>query len=317
VRKVNAAASENAELPVPSESTPPVAGVVVLQSPARDAIAEKWNSQSRRPRKKRSNYWQFPEIVGALNMKVCGESLPGVSQGMAKRLSRMGRFARAVSVGCGTATKERNLLLAGIVERFDLFDLADVRLAQAQRMLTSANLDGRVTLTCDNAFRERPQEIYDLVYWQSSLHHMLDAYAAVQWSYEALKPGGVFAMWEYTGPTRWQWTERNLENVNAFRRSLPPKLRPENLTIKRPSIAHMMKRDPSEAADSANILPAVAVAFPHAEVIDLGGALYIFGLGGIWPKIKRGNEWLFDLVLAFDQAMIYDNLATCAFARKE
>jgi hypothetical protein len=122
-------------------------------------------------------------------------------------------------------------------------------------------------------------------------------------------------MWEYTGPSRWQWSDRNLENVNAFRRALPPKFRPENPTIKRPTLAQMMERDPSEAADSGNIRPAVKAAFPNVEMIDLGGALYSFGLRGIWPKIGPEDKWVLNLALAFDQAMILDNLVTCAFAR--
>jgi SAM-dependent methyltransferase len=183
--------------------------------------------------------------------------------------------------------------------------------------MVAAGLEHRVNLVCGDAFLENPHEAYDLVCWHSSLHHMPDAYAAVQWSREALKPGGVFAMWEYTGPTRWQWSDRNLQNVNAFRRALPPKFRPENLVIKRPSLKQMMERDPSEASDSANIRPAVEVAFSNAEMIDLGGALYSFGLRGIWPKIRPGDEWLLDIALAFDQAMVDDNLVTCAFARKD
>jgi SAM-dependent methyltransferase len=278
-------------------------------------IAKKWNAQAK-PSTERTNYWQFPEIVGPLNRKVCGEALTGVSSGMARRLSRMGPFPRAISVGSGRSTKERDLLKSGIVKNFDLFDLADQRIAEARRLLVNSGVEDRVNLICGNAFKDEPKEVYDLVYWHSSLHHMLDVYAAVQWSYNVLKPGGVFAMWEYTGPTRWQWTNRNLENVNAFRRSLPSRFHPENLIIKRPSLKKMIERDPSEAADSANILPAVQVAFPDAEVIKLGGALYSFGLRGIWPKVGPGDTWIFDIALAFDDAMIEDNLVTCAFAKK-
>ncbi len=281
----------------------------------RSAIAKSWNAKAKQ-RKRRTNYWQFPEIVEQLNIKVCGEPLPGVSHGIAKRLARMGPFERAVAVGCGTATKEKNLLHQGIVQRFDLYDLADERLAVARRLLADAGLDGRANLICGDPFLDTRHEIYDLVCWHSSLHHMPDAYAAVHWSREVLKPGGIFAMWEYTGPSRWQWSDRNLENVNAFRRALPSKIRPENLTIERPTLAQMMERDPSEAADSSNIRPAVEATFPNVEMINLGGALYSFGLRGIWPKIELGDKWFLNLALAFDQAMIYDNLVTCAFARK-
>lgn len=300
---------------VPCSNLMKGSGVSELKQPWGDRVADKWNAQAG-PRKRRTNYWQFPAIVGELNLKVCGQRLPGVSHGIASRLSRMGQFEHAVSVGCGMASKERNLLSRNIVQRFDLFDLAGERLAVARKQLAKAGLEGRAFLTCGDAFARTPHEKYDLICWHSSLHHMPDAFAALDWSRRVLKPGGVFAMWEYTGPTRWQWTDRNLENVNAFRAALPPKFRPEKPTITRPTIPEMMARDPSEAADSANIRPAVLAEFPDAELIDLGGALYSFGLRGIWPKIGPKDTWFLRLALAFDQAMIDDNLVTCAFARK-
>ena len=286
-----------------------------MQESARKKISRKWNAQAKASNK-RNNYWQFPAITGALNVKVCGKPLPGVSRGIAQRLASIGTFDRAVSVGCGMASKERQLLAANIVGHYDLFDLSDQRLAVAGRQLEKNGLSDRATLVCGDAFEETPGEKYDLVTWFSSLHHMPDAYAAVEWSRRVLKPGGIFAMWEYTGPTRWQWTDRNLEHVNAFRRAVPPKFRPEQLVISRPTIQEMLDRDPSEAADSANIRPAVAANFPNAEVIDLGGGLYSFGLRGIWPRIGNSDKWFLQMVVAFDQALTEDNLVTCAFARK-
>lgn len=58
------------------------------------AVAAKWNKQAK-PSQQRSNFWQFPEICGPLNVKICGKALPGVSDGMRERLKAMGPFPRA------------------------------------------------------------------------------------------------------------------------------------------------------------------------------------------------------------------------------
>ena len=278
-------------------------------------VSEKWNAQAQAP-SVRKNYWQFPEICSQINLKICGKPLPGVAHGMNRRLNQIGPFTRAVSVGCGRATKETSLLRTGIVERIDCYDLADARLAEAKTRMQAAGVLDRAELICGDAFAQTPRARYDLVYWESSLHHMPDALAAVRWSYEVLKPGGVFAMREYTGPTRWQWTDRNLAFVNRFRESLPQRLQPQKLVMERPTVQAMIARDPSEAADSAAILPAVAEIFPDAEVIPLGGALYSFALNGVAPKLTPEDAWVLDMMMTLDEALMDESLVTFALARK-
>jgi SAM-dependent methyltransferase len=149
-------------------------------------------------------------------------------------------------------------------------------------------------------------ERYDLVYWNSSLHHMSDVRAALAWSKRALKPGGMLAMFEFVGPTRFQWSDRNLDYVRRFRQNLPASLRPtgNDRWTARPTIEAMIARDPSEATDSSNILPALRDLFPSAEIAMLGGALYHFGLNGIYPKLGDDDTWVFDAMLTLDDALL-------------
>ena len=280
-----------------------------------ERTASKWNRQSKAPRQ-RKNYWQFPEICGHLNRKLCGKPLPGITHGMNHRLRSLGPFEHGVSVGCGRGTKEEALLRTGIVERLDCFDLAGERLEEARKHMAKTGVLDRATLVCGDAFERAPEPRYDLVYWHSSLHHMLDARAAVEWSFDVLKPGGVFAMREYTGPTRWQLTERNYQLIDAFRGALPPHLKPKRVSIPRRTVEWMIERDPSEAADSSNIMPAVRRVFPDAEIIPLGGALYLFGLSGILPRVGPEDSWFFEMAMAYDDAVIDEGLVTAVFARK-
>jgi hypothetical protein len=122
-------------------------------------------------------------------------------------------------------------------------------------------------------------------------------------------------MWEYIGPTRWQFSDEHMDLMNRFRAALPGDIRPEK-TLRRKTVGQMIARDPSEAADSGSILPALNVQFPGSEVIMLGGGIYGFGMSGIWPRLTSEHAWVFDMVMAMDSAMTDHHMHACAFARK-
>jgi len=109
---------------------------------------------------------------------------------------------------------------------------------------------------------------------------MMDTVKAVRWSKQRIGKGGLFAMDDFIGPSRFQWTERALSFANDFRDSLPASLAVNPNTNKRagrlgrPTIEGMIALDPSEAADSDSIMPALREFFPTAQIIRTGGAIY-------------------------------------------
>lgn len=230
---------------------------------------------------------------------------PWISQ-----IAELGPYNKAISVGCGFAVNERNLLRRKIVKHFDLFDLAQDRLAVAASRLAETNLGACAKISAEDAFDREPIEEYDLVFWKSSLHHMMSAHDAVEWSWRALRPGGVFAMWEFIGPTRFQWSDRNIEYVNDFRSTLPIELfrqtdgRLAPVAISRPSVKSMTTMDPSEAADSSNIVASVKAFFPEANIVKLGAAMCHIGYRNIlFNLIKHPSA---DSIVR--QSIIVDNL---------
>ncbi|MFN4229323.1 class I SAM-dependent methyltransferase [Parvibaculum sp.] len=279
-------------------------------------IAAKWNAHAGKTKGTKS--WDIPQYCAYMNIEICGEPLPAVSRGPHMRLKELGPFKHAVSVGCGRATKEQALLKSGTVERFDLFDLSDQRLKVAKARYEEKGQGDKANFVVGDAFATTPRNTYDLVYWSASLHHMMDARAALEWSREVLKPGGVLMVHEYTGPTRWQWSDDMLDCLYRFRAALPPHLRPDDPSIKRPTVEQMIARDPSEAADSEAILPALKELFPDAEMRALGGAIFPHALRGIYDRMTPEDDWVFDMVLALDAAFRAkgDSHRSFALARK-
>jgi hypothetical protein len=77
---------------------------------------------------------------------------------------------------------------------------------------------------------------------------------------------------EFVGPTRFQWTDEQLRQVNVLLQSLPDAHRSVPF-IDRPTIAQMLAEDPTESVRSAEILPLLGNYFEIIEQRPYGGTL--------------------------------------------
>jgi SAM-dependent methyltransferase len=262
-----------------------------------------------------SRWWTCEPVLRHINRMICGRDVAGnMTAGLIAALSDTARsFERAVSVGCGTATKERALIKSGLVKHFTLYEISQERVAAARVNFEKARISpSEAEFRLADAFADDTPEQYDLVHWNSSLHHMLDVDAALRWSHRVLKPGGTIVIYEYIGPTRFQWSDRALDWIGTVRRSLPRELlerigKPGTyvpLKATRPDPAKMKAADPSEAADSDRIVPCARRYFPEDEWKMLGGAIYAVGLNDIIGNFQKYDRLdLLQVCLLADQAL--------------
>jgi SAM-dependent methyltransferase len=193
------------------------------------------------------------------------------------------------------------LLEAGVVERFHLFEIAEARVAQGVEGAERRGLSDRTVWYQEPADFSRPMRV-NFVYWRGALHHMLDTEQAIVWSRESLVPGGTFYMNDFVGPTRFQWPDEMLEAANRVRRLLPDwMLGDKPRKLPRPHPDRLAAIDPTEAADSASILPAVRRYFPDAEVRPLGGVVYHLALKGVLENFGTEGDALLDALLLIDE----------------
>lgn len=273
-----------------------------------DALAKAaayWDSVSQTPPPLPIRWWQSPAINRHINAKVCGSPIDGASAGFRHLIKRAvnGRpFNRAVSVGCGSGQKERALLRMGVVEHFDLFEISGVRIEQGQAVYAQAEMSDRATFVQGDAFVLAEPNAYALVHWDASLHHMLDVPSALEWSRKVLRAGGWIAINEFIGPTRFQWSDRNLEWAQRVRDLLPPEFLANCrsateplLPIHRRTVEQMIAMDPTEAADSGRIVEAANALFPSGSWTMTGGAIYALALNDLIGNFERppdGGRWL-------------------------
>ncbi|ATE64798.1 class I SAM-dependent methyltransferase [Rhizorhabdus dicambivorans] len=263
----------------------------------------------------RTRWWHHERIHRHINRIVCGKELDQPHGGFNERIRRVmpaEGFRQAVSIGCGTGGKEMRLLRAGIVQHFDLCEIGEHRREQINRKAADFGVTDRVTIHIGDAFQSSFEEPFDLVYWNNALHHMIDVDHAVEWSHRVLSPGGWFVMDDFVGASRFQWSDEDLQTASRVRELLPerfllsprPGAGPLSRQLTRPSIDAMLRTDPSEAADSARILPSLKRVFPGAQILLTGGVVYHLALSDVLTNFDDEQDVpLLDALLLLDDEL--------------
>ncbi len=288
-------------------------GYPMTSSPA-EASGKYWDKRSDPTEATKRRWFDSELIVKHCNAKIAGKPLSGRGAGIRARLQQFAHeqpISRGVSVACGSARTELGLLMAGLVETFDLYEASRVRLEQARSYATKHNVVDRVRFNLVTGPDLPDVENADLVYWKAALHHMLDTRAAVEWSRDALRAGGLLVVDEYVGPNRFQWTKLSLEASDRVRQALPERFfhnprdpaKPYPRLTPRVNRDKLIAQDPTEAADSENIVPAIGDVFPGAEIIPTGGAVYHLALRGVMDNFQPEDDPIIQLVLLADDLL--------------
>jgi SAM-dependent methyltransferase len=269
-----------------------------------------------------------PSVVRNINRRVCGKDVDGPSQGLAEWLKASHNslpLERGVSVACGTGQKEFNLIRQGLVRQMLLYEFSPIRIKQGKELAARLGILDRITFCDHDPLTTEADGSLDLVYWNNALHHMPDAEKSLAHSRRLLKKGGVLLLDDFVGPNRFQWSDRQL-NLASWVRSLlsdaylvNPNNPGESLfrTLQRPSVAGMIKADPSEAADSEAIIPALLRHFPTADIIHTGGVVYMLALNDILANMdEKRDASLLEALLDLDQVCtrLGDSLYATALA---
>jgi len=278
-----------------------------------ERIDSHWSEKTKQKGPSKVRWWEFPAILRHINEIVCGKPVDGFSKGLQLELKKLGKnFEHGVSVGCGIGIKEFELMKEGIVKNFTLFELSTERIKQAREKAEGLGLLDRVEFIQGDCFSHEFKRKVDFVHWNNALHHMLDAKKAVKWSFDILSPGGVFYMDDFVGPTRLQWSDEALKLGTRIRKVLPstflknPYQEGSYLSkeVTRPDAKELEYGDPSEAADSSNIMQSVKKYFPNAKIKLTGGLIYNTTLSDVLYNINESDEKdkaILELLLIIDE----------------
>ena len=192
--------------------------------------------------------------------------------------ARMAGPARhALEIGCGGGDLAFGLIEAGTCERIDAFDVAEGAITAAQARVRELGLGVlRFHLLDGNAWRMARNQ-YDFVYASHALHHIENLEHLFAQVAETLQAGGVLFASDYVGPSRMQYADAHLAAMNAALATLPEAKRIDRFGALKSAIARRpielyLQHDPSEAARSAEIIPAMRRFF-DVEVVPMGMSL--------------------------------------------
>ena len=253
------------------------------------------------------NWWTNEMVVRDINRRVNGMAHTEVSRSaheLGRDLAPRCMTGRGVSVGCGIGAKEIALLEGGFDGHMIAYDLAESRIGRARARAARHGLEmDRIEFHVADAFMRHDAPEFDLVYWNNSLHHMFDVPAALVWSRDILRRGGLLLVDEFVGPSRMRFDDETLAYANAIRALLPERILapppsgvPVQRVLSREWFAHLITRDPSEAADSGRTLDALRGNFADAVIRPTGGVVYFIALNGLF-----GN---FDMDAPEDHALL-------------
>jgi len=240
-------------------------------------------------------YWSCPEHHGwdevwlnhplaraRANQRVTGRSELWPIECLRAAIPERLPLRRAASVGCGVGHLERSLVGLGLVEHVVGVDYSQEALDLAIAQASAAGIEGRVSYRRADArdFLAKARDL-DAVFFHSSLHHFTGLGALLGQVRAALRPDGILYLDEYVGPSRDEWSWRDLVRWNRIYWSLPRAVR--RTRIIRPPIN---REDPTEAVASSQILPAVRTHFEIVVQRDYGGNI----LAPIYPSLLRPDQ---------------------------
>jgi GT2 family glycosyltransferase/SAM-dependent methyltransferase len=225
------------------------------------------------------------------------------------------RLARGLSLGCGWGQLERDAIGLGICETFDAYDVAQGAIEVASNEAKKLGLEDRLRYFCadlNEVVFERGK--YDICFAGASLHHIDNLEHLLQQVKAGLCPGGLFIVNEYTGPSRYQWSEKVNVLMNRLLAAVPQHLRislRDGVTLKgavqRPLPEDVIRVDPSEAIRSGEIIGLLEGNFEIMYRADFGGTLLQFALADIIGNFKPDDpchNGLLNLAILIEESLI-------------
>jgi len=243
---------------------------------ARGRVETAWEHISSAP----INWWDIPLVHQRWNLLMTGDERVDYPEYVSRRYFHNRASIRALSLGCGIGTKELRWAQACRISQLDAYDLSPSRIAAAASRAAAKGMTDRVHFAVGDVHRlQFAAASFDLIVLDGSLHHFSPVRSVLASAREWLTPDGILVVNDCVGPSRFQWTNTQIDLINALLAKIPPGYRARwksdsvKKKVYRPGWLSMRISDPSEAADSSDIVPALREIFSIVEWKEYGGAV--------------------------------------------
>jgi SAM-dependent methyltransferase len=209
-----------------------------------------------------------------------------------------------LSVGCGSGIIERTLRRRDYCQLIHGVDVAEGAIEGARKSARAEGFDGLTYEVADLNAASFPTETYDAVYAHASLHHIFHLEHLLDQIKQTLKPGGLFVVHEYIGPSQMQFPRRDLELADTFLKVIPERYRRmrsrEGIKQEafRSSVDTMNSSDPSEGIRASEIVPLIASRFETRHFRYIGGTLLLLVFNEIAGNFTEDDVEIMPLIRA-------------------
>jgi SAM-dependent methyltransferase len=211
---------------------------------------------------------------------------------------------RGCMLGCNEGMPEIQFLDSGLFESVEVHDIAGGLLEKQRHRIRELGIESIRYIRADLNRHMFEPSVYDVVFSWGTIHHVADLDHLFTQVRRALKPGGMLIARDYVGPSRLQFTDRQLAVANVLLKCIPEKYRrTANGSAKirevRMSEGHYRRTDPSEAASSQDLLAIMRKRFTFDLFRETGGALLhplLNGIAGNFEKDGQGMRILESLI---------------------
>ena len=270
----------------------------------------------RRPERNGS---RVPGVVENMNRRATGDPAIDWVNHSATLLTHFAKPIKALSIGCGFGVIERILRRLDFCQLIHGVDVAENAIENARKTAEAEGLDGLSYEVADLNAATFPPETYDVVYAHASLHHIFQLEHVLDEIKQTLKPGGLFVVYEYIGPSQMQFPRRDLELADIFLKVIPERYRKfqrrEGIKKEafRASLDTMNSSDPSEGIRASEIVPLIASRFEIRHFRYVGGTLLLLvfnEIGGNFVESDLEITPLVDALITLDNFLIDTGVLT-------
>ena len=249
-----------------------------------------------------TQWLQVPGAIENMNLRATGDPEMDWITHSAGLLAKFAKPIKALSLGCGFGVIERVLRRSDFCQLIHGVDVAEGAIEGARKAAQDEGLDGLTYEVADLNTATLPEKTYDAVYVHAALHHVFQLEHLLDQIKQTLKPGGLFVVYEYIGPSQMQFPRRDLELADAFLKAIPERYRsmPRFKDIKkqalRLSLDGMNSSDPSESIRASEIVPLTASRFELKHFRYVGGTLLLLIFSEIAGNFKEDDAEIMPLV---------------------
>lgn len=227
-------------------------------------VSDFWNKQSEHARSINSHWTNNRIISSNIYRLISGQDKHWLHWLLQDYFADRESIGNVLSVCCGDGAHELEVMRSGKARFLHGFDISEGAIQTAvQRLRDAGYTDDQFKLEVQDANDLRLSGKFDLVLSAGAIHHVTNLEGMMAKIGEMLAPDGRFALVEFVGPNRFQWTDEQVEIINRLLGALDPCYLQDGVRVRfgRPPIKEMMRIDPSEAVRSRDIIGLVREHF--------------------------------------------------------